>query len=41
MNKEPQDRILNKKTIKNNKLSARGYKYGFTTDVDTDSIPKG
>ncbi|MDP2654088.1 MAG: Fe-S cluster assembly protein SufB [Candidatus Omnitrophota bacterium] len=33
--------MLNEKTIGENKLSSRDYKYGFYTDVESDSIPKG
>ncbi len=30
-----------KKTIEDNILSSRDYKYGFVTDIDSDRIPKG
>jgi Fe-S cluster assembly protein SufB len=36
-----EEKILNEKTIQENTLSSRDYKYGFYTDIETDSIPKG
>jgi Fe-S cluster assembly protein SufB len=32
---------MNEKTIDENILSSRDYKYGFYTDIETDRIPKG
>ncbi len=40
MRKE-ETKILNEKTIEENVLSSRDYKYGFYTDIETDRIPKG
>ncbi|HQP10719.1 MAG TPA: Fe-S cluster assembly protein SufB [Candidatus Omnitrophota bacterium] len=34
-------KILNEKTIEQNFLSSRDYKYGFVTDIETDRIPEG
>lgn len=34
-------KLLNEKTIEENILSSRDYKYGFYTDIETDRIPKG
>jgi Fe-S cluster assembly protein SufB len=36
-----QEKILNEKTIEENVLSSREYKYGFYTDIETERIPKG
>ena len=33
--------MLNEHTIEKNKLTSRDYKYGFYTDIEMDSIPKG
>ncbi|VAX37529.1 Iron-sulfur cluster assembly protein SufB [hydrothermal vent metagenome] len=41
MNKQTGEKVLNEKTIEKNALSSREYKYGFTTDIETDRIPKG
>ena len=35
------DKVLNEETIEKNALSSREYKYGFYTDIETDSIPPG
>lgn len=40
MRKE-ETKILNEKTIEENILTSRDYKYGFYTDIETDRIPKG
>ena len=40
MRKE-ETKILNEKTIEENVLSSRDYKYGFYTEIETDRIPKG
>ncbi len=36
-----QEKVLNEKTIQENTLSSRDYKYGFYTDIEADRIPKG
>jgi Fe-S cluster assembly protein SufB len=41
MVKATEDKLLNEKTIEENKLSSRDYKYGFYTDIESDRIPKG
>src|SRR3989304_8170735 len=41
MSQSSEDKLLNAKTIEENILSSRDYKYGFTTNIETDSIPKG
>ena len=41
MIKPVEEKILNEKTIEQNTLSSRDYKYGFYTDVESDRIPKG
>lgn len=41
MTRETSDKLLNEHTIEENALSGRDYKYGFVTDIETDSIPKG
>ena len=41
MKKNPDERLLNEKTIEENILTSRDYKYGFYTDIETDRIPKG
>ena len=41
MNKISADKILNEKTIEENKLSSKEYRYGFYTDIETDTIAKG
>ena len=40
MRKE-ETKLLNEKTIEENVLTSRDYKYGFYTDIETDRIPKG
>ena len=40
MRKE-ETKILNEKTIEENVLTSRDYKYGFFTEIETDRIPKG
>ncbi len=35
------EKLLNEKTIEENTLSSRDYKYGFYTDIETDRIPAG
>ena len=40
MRKE-ETKILNEKTIEENVLTSRDYKYGFYTEIETDRIPKG
>ncbi len=35
------EKTLNEKTIQENTLSSRDYKYGFYTDIESDRIPKG
>ena len=41
MNKAVKDKMLNAKTIEENQLSSRDYKYGFYTDIEMERIPKG
>jgi len=41
MIEENSDNKLNEKTIEENVLSSREYKYGFHTDIETDRIKKG
>lgn len=41
MAKAAEDKMLNEKTIEENILSSRDYKYGFYTDIESDRIPKG
>ncbi len=41
MSKATEDKLLNAKTIEENSLSSREYKYGFYTDIESDRIPKG
>ncbi|MCR4337266.1 MAG: Fe-S cluster assembly protein SufB [Candidatus Omnitrophica bacterium] len=41
MAKIKDEKILNAKTIEENTLSSREYKYGFYTDVESDRAPKG
>lgn len=36
-----EEKLLNEKTIQENALSSRDYKYGFYTDIEVDRIPKG
>ncbi len=36
-----EEKILNEKTIQENKLTSRDYQYGFYTDIEMDRIPKG
>lgn len=35
------EKLLNEKTIEQNVLSSRDYKYGFYTDIEMERIPKG
>jgi len=41
MSKTTEEKVLNEKTIEENQLSSRDYKYGFYTDIEMDRIPKG
>lgn len=41
MPKANETNTLNEKTIEENVLSSREYKYGFVTDIETDTIPPG
>ncbi len=41
MVKASDDKFLNAKTIEENALSSREYKYGFVTDIESDRAPKG
>lgn len=41
MTKAINEKLLNKKTIEENILSNRDYKYGFYTDIEMDRAPKG
>ena len=41
MAKPAQTKPLNEKTVEENILSSRDYKYGFYTDIEMDRIPKG
>ena len=41
MAKATEEKMLNEKTIEENILSSRDYKYGFYTDIEADRIPKG
>lgn len=41
MKKKTDEELLNEKTIEENILTSRDYKYGFYTDIETDRIPKG
>jgi Fe-S cluster assembly protein SufB len=41
MSKGSQKELLNEKTIEQNLLTSREYRYGFYTDVESDRIPKG
>src|SRR4051812_23664797 len=41
MAKPEEKLLLNEKTIEENTLSSREYKYGFYTNVEADRIPKG
>ena len=41
MIKPSEEKILNEKTIEENALSSRDYKYGFYTDIDTERIAPG
>src|SRR3989338_1823717 len=36
-----EEKFLNEKTIEENQLTGRDYKYGFYTSIETDTIPKG
>jgi Fe-S cluster assembly protein SufB len=35
------EKLLNERTIEENSLSSRTYKYGFVTDIESDRVPKG
>ncbi len=41
MVKASEEKLLNEKTIEENSLSRRDYKYGFVTDIETERIPMG
>ncbi len=41
MSRSSEEKILNEKTIEENMLSSRDYKYGFYTDIPMERIPKG
>lgn len=41
MNKAVEEKMLNERTIEQNALSSRDYKYGFYTEIETDRIPAG
>jgi Fe-S cluster assembly protein SufB len=41
MARAAEDKILNEKTIEDNSLSSRDYKYGFYSEIETDRIPNG
>ncbi len=41
MTKAANEKLLNEKTIEENILSSRDYKYGFYTDIEMDRAPKG
>ncbi|HLF18449.1 MAG TPA: Fe-S cluster assembly protein SufB [Candidatus Omnitrophota bacterium] len=41
MTKAAEDKLLNEKTIEENTLTSRDYKYGFYTDIEMESFPKG
>jgi Fe-S cluster assembly protein SufB len=41
MKEKTDEKLLNEKTIEENILTSRDYKYGFYTDIETDRIPKG
>ena len=41
MDNNPAEKNLNEKTLEENTLSSREYKYGFYTQVETDTAPKG
>lgn len=41
MSNAADEKILNEKTIEENTLSSRDYKYGFFTDIEQDRIPAG
>ena len=41
MIKPKEEKLLNEKTIEENTLSSRDYKYGFYTDIETDRLPNG
>ncbi len=41
MTKITEEKLLNEKTIEENILSSRDYKFGFYTDIETDRIPPG
>ncbi len=39
--RKDETKLLNEKTIEENVLTSRDYKYGFYTEIETDRIPKG
>ncbi|MBZ0165594.1 MAG: Fe-S cluster assembly protein SufB, partial [Candidatus Omnitrophica bacterium] len=41
MNKVVEDKMLNERTIEENTLSSRDYKYGWVTDIDSERIEPG
>ena len=41
MTRVSEEKMLNEKTIEENMLSSRDYKFGFYTDIESDRIPKG
>ena len=41
MNKAVEDKLLNERTIEENALSSRDYKYGWYTDIETDRLEPG
>ena len=41
MEKPPDKKVLNEKAMEESKLASRDYKYGFYTDIETYTIPKG
>lgn len=41
MTRATDDKVLNEKTIEENTLSSREYKYGFTSDIESDRIATG
>jgi len=41
MSKATEDQLLNEQTIEENQLTSRDYKFGFVTDIESDSLPKG
>ncbi len=41
MSKSTDEKLSNERTIEENSLSSKDYKYGFYTDIETDHFPKG